>query len=211
MKVKLAVALAILCCASIVRADGSSGITSYDINGSMTLTGNSSCPSCTQTIDFSFTLDFGVPEAGNGIPCFADDEPTCIAGPVSVSSTGPLGSFSGYGNLDPDHGWYTGFINHAGDEVDLYMNLGDFSGATAPSAMPSNLFSCQSSACVADFSTVGGGFSEFEYQFNVAAQFTATDPSRAVPEPSSLLLSVIGLASLVFARSKSNRSSSTPL
>jgi hypothetical protein len=189
MKVKLAVAFLVLCLGSIAHADSAGTI--YDINGHMTLTGDGSCPSCVETINYSFVLD-------ESTTCPISIA-ACIVGAVSTSSSGPLGTFSSEDRLLPDHGIYLGFLNGLGDEMDMYLGI-----SGPPTALPSNLFSCNSSACVTDFN-VGS-----EYGFTVANQFTATDPSPTVPESSSLLLSVIGLASLVLARRRSHRFSITP-
>jgi len=199
MKVCLAVALALLFCATAVRADGSSGVVTYDINGTMTLSGNSSCPTCTETIGFSFDLDSTSPLSPIGSPCnntLGNGDP-CVVGPVTTSSSGPLGVFGSNGSLEPDHGLYVGFFNGQGDEIDLYLGFGN--GTSAPVALPSNLFSCDSAVCASDF----GGAPP--YSFDVSAQLTATDPLATAPEPSSLMLPGMGLAALIgLARIKSS-------
>jgi hypothetical protein len=99
--VKLAVAFVVLFLGSIAHSD--SGGTTYDINGYMTLTGDSSCPSCVETISYAFVLD-------ESATC-PISIPACIVGEVSTNSSGPLGNFASEDRLLPDHGIYLGFLN----------------------------------------------------------------------------------------------------
>jgi hypothetical protein len=52
MKLKLAVVLVALFLAGVAHADRAPAGTLYDINGSMTLAGDSNCPSCIETINY---------------------------------------------------------------------------------------------------------------------------------------------------------------
>ena len=178
MKVKLAVALAILFLAGVAHADGAPAGTLYDINGSMTLTGDSNCPSCTETINYSFVLD-----ESPGCPSSIT---VCLASPVITTSSGPLGVFVAETSIGEDHGPYLGFDAPGLDQIDMYFT---FRGL--PTALPSNLWACNSAACQADFS-IGD-----QYEFAVANEFTAVDPAPTAPEPSSFLLLGIGLAALI--------------
>lgn len=98
---KLAVALAILFLAGVAHADGAPAGTLYDINGSMTLGGDANCPSCAETINYSFLLDVSA-----GCPISI---PECAIGAVTSSSFGPLGTFVSEDTLLSDHGIYLGF------------------------------------------------------------------------------------------------------
>ena len=170
------------------RADS---LPTFDINGSMTLTGNNSCNGpCVESIQFSFTLEYTA-------NCLLG---ACVVGPVHTSASGPLGVFSAPDNLLVDRGYYLGFFNttplRAGDEVDLFLNLFNSSGNPDPAAAPSNLYACETANCVSDgfnkYPGTGGlaGFGLFN--FDVAAQFTATK----VPEPSTWSLLACGIIAL---------------
>jgi hypothetical protein len=179
MRLKLTIALAALFLAGVAHADGTPAGTLYDINGSMTVSGDSSCPSCSETINYSFVL--------NESPDCPFSLNACVVGPVSSSSSGPLGTFLGEASLNTDHGLYLGFLDHIGDEVDMYLSANGL-----PVALPSNLYECLSLACGEDFGLSGG-----QYTFTVANEFAAVDPPPNVPEPSSLLLLGAGLIALV--------------
>jgi hypothetical protein len=179
MRLKLTALLAALFLAGVAHADGSPAGTLYEINGSMTVSGDSSCPSCAETINYSFVLN-------ESLDCPASLN-ACVVRPVSSNSSGPLGTFFGEANINIDHGLYLGFLDGIGDEVDMY-----FSANGLPVALPSNLFECLSQACGEDFGLAGS-----QYTFTVANEFTAVDPPPNVPEPSSLLLVGAGLLALV--------------
>jgi hypothetical protein len=179
MKLKLTLALATLLLAGAAHADGTPAGTLYEINGSMTVSGDSSCPGCSETINYSFVL--------NESPACPFSLNACVVGPVSSSSSGPLGTFVGESNINIDHGLYLGFLDHIGDEVDMYLSVNGL-----PVALPSNLFECLSLACGEDFGLAGS-----QYTFTVANEFTAVDPPPNVPEPSSLLLLEAGLLALL--------------
>lgn len=122
----------------------------YDISGIMTLTGNNDCGgTCTQTISNSFELlSPQVPSSPSSQICAFEAFAGCVIGPITASSTGPLGTFSSDSQPFPDHGFFLAFLNGENDEVDMYF--GPAGVATPPVALLSNLFECESAPCVND-------------------------------------------------------------
>jgi hypothetical protein len=188
---------------SAVPARADSIPASFDINGSMTLTGNNSCSGpCVETINFSFALEYAA-------SCIYG---ACVVGPVHTSESGPLGIFNAPYDLSVDRGYYLGFFNatptRAGDEIDLYLNLFNSSGNPGPTALPSDLYACETANCVNDgfnrYPGTGGLAGFGLYNFDVAAQFTATK----VPEPSTWSLLACGIIALGLLRAAARKTDS---
>jgi len=162
-----------------VHADSGSA---YDINGSMTIPGNSSCPSCSETINFSFEL---TPNP-TALVCNGFGEP-CVEN-MNIGSFGPLGTFTAPYQLQAG---YIPFFD-GGDEVDLDM-LFPNGYLAAPVANPGDLWTCDTAICVADFSPDGVAFTNGR-AYTVAEEFTAT--LVATPEPPTATLGLCGILTL---------------
>jgi hypothetical protein len=128
----------------------------YDVNGTLTITGNNVCglSPCMETINFSFDYTYtfiGFEYLGE------------IVGTPSVSSYGALGS--SFGGLTGPHSPfpfcqpntnYMPMYNSGGDEIDLYACGNDQSTPAVPS-FRTDLWGCTTVTCGNDFMLPGSG------------------------------------------------------
>lgn len=167
----------------------------YTINGEATITGNDVCgaAACTESIQFSFDFAYNLlAPAQGGSPAAYDG---VIDGPMTVTSSGPLGSFSGNG-ANPFQ-CYIAFLNSLGDEIDLDIpSSSEFATSFGTPGPPvfteSYLWSCLSAQCPADF--LGTDNTEYDTGVTGTLSYTATQ----VPEPATALLLLLGLAAAGF-------------
>jgi hypothetical protein len=174
----------------------------YVINGAMTVPGNSNCPTCSETIDYSFVLEYFPSELAY---CNGDGPAlsfACVLGTVQTTSMGQMGNnFQAPADdiLSPDHGWYLPFVSN-GNEIDMTMAF----GGPTPIALQSNLHACSGIGCT-DF-LPNGLDPTASYSFTVANEFTAT----LIPEPSSVSLGICGILALALLL-KIRRNSPRPI
>jgi hypothetical protein len=169
----------------------------YDINGTMTLTGNSDCGgTCIETISYSFELSSPQnPSSPSTQICAFEMYSGCVIGPISSSSTGPIASFDLIGlngQPFPDRGLFLAFTDGRSDEADMYFQPAGT--GTPPLALESNLFECESAACVNDGFNGSLGAGDVMYTFTVANEFTAT--LVPTPEPPTAMLGLCGILAL---------------
>jgi len=185
-----AVVAVLVCGANQAKAD-----TVYEITGTMTVPGNSSNPGVSETINFSFELDYS--QLINGYT------PSVVGTPV-VTSFGPLGEFS-LGAVVPSQG-YIGFFSPLlvngtyPAEMDL---MGRFSPVgSGASLVPivyngyggAWLYSCtngSTGACAPFYTTPGR---------NIYGTASASVYLVSTPEPGTLCLSVLGVLALCLKR-----------
>lgn len=112
-----------------------------DVNAWATFTAPSStCLSnCTETIGVNFLYD---------APSVAYPEGQLVPGTLDISSSGFLGSFSTFCSGCGFYGYYMGFFNFNGDEIDLDWNYSSSGIQPGINTVDFYMWSCQSAACV---------------------------------------------------------------
>ncbi len=206
MLAKLAGFLLPLLAFGAVQADADSV---YEISGTLTIPGNSSNPGVSETINFSFELDYT--QLVRGLPT--------VVGTPTINSFGPLGTFlfgtpggspDGAAPSNPYQG-YVGFFSPS-VEIDLF---GSFAPVYGPVPVPREgqgaaaIYSCFLSPTVcSEFYPSGnpapatGGEGLYWYGTSDPSVYAVT-----VPEPGTLCLSVLGALALClikkFAHSRS--------
>jgi hypothetical protein len=197
--------------ASQARADSV-----YEIVGTLTLSGNSANPGVSETINFSFELDYATLAAASG-------QPTLVGTPT-FNAVGPLGTFvfgsiSGTGiNGGPESG-YVPFFNvsspsgpSALDAVEIDLNsIFFFNPATPNPQFSSTMWTCLIPAC-AEF-WPGGGLPGPTGPGGLLWPGTATVAvyDVPVPEPATLGFCVLGGLALLLRKKAFRRSVRTAL
>jgi hypothetical protein len=163
--------------------------TVYDVAGTITLPGNNACSGiCTETIGLSFQYQWALPLnlAHFYIPPSS----------VNISSSGPLGTFSGGTAGFYSWGGFIPFINAAGDEIDLNLTFASANPGAPPVFLSAELFQCFSQTCQFDFQppqsfTPPGVPDRFDEP--AFANFTVT----AEPESGTASMMLLGLGILL--------------
>lgn len=148
----------------------------------------SSCLSnCTETIGVSFLYD---------TPSLLYESGQIVPGTLDISSSGFLGSFSTYcPTCSSFYGYYMGFFNSLGDEIDLDWNYSSTGIQPGINTVDFYLWSCQSQSC-------DDAYGETWIGLNSAGEPSkdASIVTRAVPDETSFLslsltaLGAVGLA-----------------
>ena len=196
MKARLFVLMILVCCVRVPSSYADAGTAAYDVSGSLSI----ASPIATETIDFSFQLDY-YPTMQPGCGCDA-----ALVDPV-IGSIGPLQEFTTTNGLASQG--YVGFFNGAGDEIDLFENLGLGVSPNPPEFTgTASFFSCQSAACQLAFP----GEQPLGYGIYSGTASVAVTQVIGTPEPSSWLMLALGvLAVVALALSKSFDASSSRL
>lgn len=178
MKVKLAVALAVLFLASIAHAD-SGGVDTVTVD--LTMTAYLYSNPTTEQFQGSFEYD---PTTGQ-----------IVGG--STNSSGPLSSFSFFSALSSPVGYpNVDWSNAEGDTINFQYNYDHDTPISLGSGGGQMFWTCESSPCVQNFGAWGQNF----------GTFTVTDPPMAAPEPSAWIMLAMGtLAVLALARVNARR------
>jgi hypothetical protein len=176
----LARSLLLLLVFGVVQANAD---TVYLVKGTMTVPGNSANPGVSETIDFSFELDYSQMVNFN----------TTFVGTPTTTSFGPLGSFTAIVNHSASG--YIGFFSSAA-EIDL---LGDFSPFFNPGPVISGqswLYTCSGSLGTNNI-PICAPFVSLDPNFvNVYGTASASVDLVATPEPGTLYLFVLGALAL---------------
>ena len=187
--------LTVLFSASLALAD-----TVYDVSGDVTLAGNVNCPTCRESIGFSFGIDYVPSPSGFGFTWYT---PTVID--FSSTWSGQMGNAPGApGVLDVPS--YVPLFNAGGDEVDIDLPS-SFSEPYSiyqpvPVLQGADLWGCMTSTCVNDFvdpELINGshplvGIYQPEDLSNVSVTL-ADPPAVHTPEPSTMAM--LGLTGLL--------------
>jgi hypothetical protein len=157
----------------------------YDVIGTLTIPGNSSNPSVSETINYSFMLDYT--RLDNNLMA-------TFVGTPTVTSFGPLGTFAIRNNSSQQ---YIGFFSSVA-EIDL---LGDFSPTFSPTPVLAGqawLYNCTNmptGPCARFF--IGTGM-------NIYGTASASMHTVATPEPGTLYLSALGVLALFLIKKDSH-------
>ena len=169
----------------------------YDVRGTLSITGNDTCGGpCVQRLQFAFLFEW-VPAPDLQYGRHPGDYIGRWLPSTNVVSTGPLdNSFTLHGGGGSGLPYWMGFYNAGGDEIDLLGGWwANSTPWTAPSFGPySEMYGCFSQACIEHFSPFGEAF------FGPMSQGTLQITATRVAEPVSLLLVGLGLAGLAGAR-----------
>lgn len=178
-----------------VYADGQS----YQATGDVTMNGVG-CPTCSENIAFSVDLDYQqVSPAGAPYPLYS-----IFATNLQSIWSGTLGSMTATIPSTPTWGgYYLNMFGPNGDEVDLNGTFPDGTATpVAPTIYSADLYSCFTADCVSDFVPTNlqqNGSVPLSGIFfpETLSNVTVTSvPPTAVPEPSTILLLILGLAAL---------------
>jgi len=199
--------------APAARADT---IPMYTVNGDVTLGGNSSCPSCSETLGFSFNFNYneiGAFQSSLFFP-YVSNVQTTWSGNLA-SGPGTSGSLAQIGPED-----YLPFFDSHGDEVDVWLqNSSQGLQITSPSAPMLNyawLYGCATSTCVNSFVPpylVYSGSLPLEaiYQPETLSNVQVDSKTVHTPEPSTMAMLGCGLLLLLlvaFQRERQRAASS---
>jgi hypothetical protein len=178
--------------ASRAQADGSNPVlATYDVTGNLTIVGNAGCTgACTESVSYSFMLDY---TSTSNSPIDTSYDPV-QQGPFSISSSGPLNLDTGHccSNFAPSSGLLeitngvTPGTTDGYDEIDIQLLFGA-NPSTPPTLGYADIFACESTACVQNFSTYGTA--TYGQAIPIDGAFSAT----AVPEPPVWMLLLSGL------------------
>ncbi len=175
------------------QADGSNPVVAaYDVTGTLTIVGNSGCTgACTENVAYSFTLDY---TSTSNSPIFTSYDPV-QQGSFSISSSGPLNLDTGNccSNFAPSSGLLeitngvTPGNTDGYDEIDVQLLFGA-NPSTPPALGYAEIFACESTTCVQNFSPYGT--QTYGQAISIA---DATLNATAVPEPPVWMLLLSGL------------------
>jgi hypothetical protein len=183
MKVKLAVAFAVLLFASAAHADGT-WVYTYTGNP---LNSSGPLPNCQCSVDGSFTTSAPISSS--------------VVEPISVLSY----SFTVAGftfNSSDSTGTVSVSTNSSGNIAEWFISLDAGNYVNLITASSGNTQNFDSEIDVYGF---GSGPYDSDYLYNDPGTWTAADP-KSMPEPSSLLLSAMGLIALIALTGRRNPS-----
>lgn len=173
-------------------------VTSYDVSGDVTLAGNVNCPTCSESVGFSFGFDWTPEPNGFGGTWYTAsivNMETNWSGQMATAAGAPgtLGAF------------YIPLFDSHGDEVDLGIQGGlDFPWAVppAPEIQGSWLWGCTAATCINDFAPPWyvaaygpppiTGIYEGEALSDLSVKAGGSPPVHT-PEPSTMAMIAAGL------------------
>jgi hypothetical protein len=198
MKIKLAVAFAVLFLASAAHADGVATPT-YSISGLMVFTGNNTCSPapCSEAVAYSFDLqyqlEFGFYSAfitnfsdivTGDLGSFTTSYPNGFYPSIPIPTS--AGECSGDVNLIP--------INDAGgDEFELSLCQNEVPAPVVPSLSDPLLYACATATCNTEFPE-NENLSGADSEGGVFEDVTI----KEIPEPTTLAQLAVGLLSIAF-------------
>ena len=204
MRLTYALLAALLLLALPSRAD-----TLYEVTGTATLTGNNVCGgTCVETIDFTLNFDEQLASTSFGTlyTLTLVGESSTSSGPVNLGLAfdGLINTQPGPGNSDVNYLAFENLNANPGtgtDEIDVWVNENDQPLPFVPLIVGSDMYACNSAACVPDFcpswfpcNTSGGNFGIF-----LNGSVTSETRLIATPEPSELGLLALGALLLALA------------
>ncbi|HEY6442907.1 MAG TPA: hypothetical protein VIY66_06155 [Candidatus Acidoferrales bacterium] len=173
--------------------------TIYDVSGTVSFFGNSNCPSCTETIDFSFQLDNQFSDSSGWTMSLLPGGSSSFSGPLPLQPWPPGAS----GILPSVDGGYLTW----GDVADNFgltthcLGQGFMLGPCTPN--PTGVvFVCGSPICVEDFCPppwtcpAFAGGAGIGVPSTISATVTVQGGFVGVPEPGTLTLLTLGLLAL---------------
>jgi len=174
--------------AGTARADSTGVVATYDVTGTLTITGNNVCSGpCVESVNFAFQMNYSY-DSADGV--YLGMSP----GTTILSYSGPLGPFTAaapccsgmlYGRGADD------LTTAQGDIIDFYTTW-DATQPGPPTPMYSDFFMCSSATCITDFSPNGQSVAN-----GVIGTVAFNTQLVSTPEPSTVVMLVAGFLGFI--------------